>query len=352
MKVGLFTVAVASLNQIASATSCGLGDEWTYCSAEYNYCTITGEEARAGYIAYGKSSQYTLIPFANKGGDDLRFYCGNNFGDVIPGTVKECCYMSADTEETASSLAGSYPTVTEGNTIYFGSLDSTANYLVEYGASGESFYRPVSNAPMLCGNTMFNDPLYGTVKSCVYALSPLTSLPSARASTWSYCGAEGGSCSGISTSASSPTWIRYGASNQWFYKQVYSTSGYVPCTNGFFEDPIYGTYKYCYSSNQWFYKQVYSTSGYVPCTNGFFEDPIYGTYKYCYLDSSSSEEVSTSTMLTRKVNGMIYSAKTFDMTQVGMVNLIATLISVITVVALAARYCVQRKEKLEYESLV
>mmetsp|Transcript_10378 Transcript_10378/g.16755 ORF Transcript_10378/g.16755 Transcript_10378/m.16755 type:complete len:317 (-) Transcript_10378:217-1167(-) len=316
MKVGLFTVAVASLNQIASATSCGLGDEWTYCSAEYNYCTITGEEARAGYIAYGKSSQYTLIPFANKGGDDLRFYCGNNFGDVIPGTVKECCYMSADTEETASSLAGSYPTVTEGNTIYFGSLDSTANYLVEYGASGESFYRPVSNAPMLCGNTMFNDPLYGTVKSCVYALSPLTSLPSARASTWSYCGAEGGSCSGISTSASSPTWIRYGASNQWFYKQVYSTSGYVPCTNG------------------------------------FFEDPIYGTYKYCYLDSSSSEEVSTSTMLTRKVNGMIYSAKTFDMTQVGMVNLIATLISVITVVALAARYCVQRKEKLEYESLV
>eukprot|EP00484_Ammonia_sp_Unknown_P002338 CAMPEP_0197074742 /NCGR_PEP_ID=MMETSP1384-20130603/211260_1 /TAXON_ID=29189 /ORGANISM="Ammonia sp." /LENGTH=315 /DNA_ID=CAMNT_0042513583 /DNA_START=85 /DNA_END=1032 /DNA_ORIENTATION=- len=315
MKAGIFALAFASLNELTSATSCGLGDEWTYCSAEYEYCTITNSDARSGYIAYGKSGKYTLIPFGNKGSGDLRFYCGNNFGDVIVGTVKECCYKSVS-RQGAVSLAGTYDAVTEGETIYFGNLDSSINYLVEYGADGESFYRPVSNAPMYCGNTMFNDPIIGTVKSCVYNESPLAELPAPGADDWVYCGSEGGYCTGIETSTTEATWIKYGASDQYYYKQVYTTDGSVPCTNG------------------------------------FFEDSIYGTYKYCWLAETDSSKVSSSVAFTRKVNGVIYSAKTFDISKVGMVNLIAMLISVITVVALGVRYCLQRKEKLQYESLV
>ena len=126
---------------------------------------------------------------------------------------------------------------------------------MRYGANG-TWTSGIYSDGVLCANTIFGDPLVGTVKSCqilLYASIPTntaiptntpvpTNLPTAAATltpipTWTTCAVEDAVCSFSGTAL-----VRYGANSTWVSGTF--TDG-VLCANSIFSDPLVGTVKSC-----------------------------------------------------------------------------------------------------------
>ena len=172
---------------------------------------------------------------------------------------------------------------------------------VRYGADGAYFYQTLTDGTA-CVNSVFGDPLVGTVKSCAV-----------RPTEWTSCAWEGGQCA-----FSGAQEVRYGANGSYFYRTL---SGGTACTNDVFGDPVFGTLKQCayrpstgsgssgstdwtfcavegspctftgtrevrYGANGSYFFKTFSEG--TPCTNSVFGDPAFGTLKQCHTRATTT----------------------------------------------------------------
>jgi hypothetical protein len=130
---------------------------------------------------------------------------------------------------------------TEGGTCSF-----SGTRQVRFGA-GTSFITKTYTGSVACTYVAFGgDPINGTVKSCSYADTAVSTTPSPAPTpvappatdTWTACATEGGTCSFSGTRQ-----VRYGAGVNFIIKTF---TGSVGCNNyDFGGDPINGTVKSC-----------------------------------------------------------------------------------------------------------
>ena len=172
---------------------------------------------------------------------------------------------------------------------------------VRYGADGTYFYQTLTDGTA-CVNSVFGDPLAGTLKSCAV-----------RPTEWTFCAWEGGECA-----FSGAQEVRYGSNGSYFYRTL---SGGTACTNDVFGDPVFGTLKQCAyrpstgsgssGSTDWTFCAVegspctftgtrevrYGANGSyffktlsdgTPCTNSVFGDPAFGTLKQCHTRATTT----------------------------------------------------------------
>ena len=104
---------------------------------------------------------------------------------------------------------------------------------VRYGANGAYFYRTLTDG-MACTNSVFGDPIFGTVKQCEIGSD---AIASDSTSSWTFCATENGFCSFAGTLQ-----VRYGANGAYSYQTLINGTA---CTNGVFGDPLFGTVKRC-----------------------------------------------------------------------------------------------------------
>ena len=115
--------------------------------------------------------------------------------------------------------------------------------LVRYGANN-TWASGTYTDGVLCANSIFGDPVYGTAKSCQILSStplptatPVPTLTTTPMASWTTCAVENTVCS-----FSGPALVRYGANGSWVSGTY--TDG-VLCANSVFGDPIAGTVKSC-----------------------------------------------------------------------------------------------------------
>lgn len=113
----------------------------------------------------------------------------------------------------------------------------TGTRTVRYGANNTWVVRELaaSGGGVSCKNSVFGDPLPGTVKTC-----QLQDSPPPTSSTWTFCANEGSRCSFTGTRR-----VRYGANSKWVTRDVAASNGGVSCTNRVFGDPAPGVRKRC-----------------------------------------------------------------------------------------------------------
>ena len=80
-----------------------------------------------------------------------------------------------------------------------------------------------------CTNSVFGDPLYGTVKECQCITTAVAASASVK------CANEGGVCACVGE-------VMYGKGVKYVRK---AAIGSISCTNGVFGDPLVGTFKEC-----------------------------------------------------------------------------------------------------------
>lgn len=110
---------------------------------------------------------------------------------------------------------------------------------VRYGANNSYAYRNASTT-IACNNSVFGDPMVGTIKTCqVSSTADISATPAAA--IWSACATENATCN-----FSGKREVRYGA-NGYFVGKIFT--GGTACTNQVFGDPLRGKTKTCWVSS-------------------------------------------------------------------------------------------------------
>ena len=127
----------------------GMDTDFTSCAVEGDTCSILDTQL----VRYGANSYYKYKLLTN---DSIQ--CSNSAfgGDPIRGTVKSCDSIAAS-QFSYTDCAG------ENETCSF-----LGTRVVRYGANGSYNYQLV-NEEVSCTNAVFDDPIWGTRKSCSYS---------------------------------------------------------------------------------------------------------------------------------------------------------------------------------------
>ncbi len=150
---------------------------WLTCAVENAFCSFSGQAV----VRYGANGTWTSGIYTDG------VLCANSvFGDPLPGVVKSCQILlnagiptatgtatatgPATSTPTATPIPSSTPTPTAVPTWTTCAAEDafcsfTGQVLVRYGALGTWVSGYYTNG-VLCANSVFGDPLYGTVKSC------------------------------------------------------------------------------------------------------------------------------------------------------------------------------------------
>lgn len=150
--------------------------------------------------------------------------------------------QAATRTDRVSALATTWTTVAyEGQTFTV-----PASTSVRFGAGSSWVYLTLSGS-VVCSNTTFGDPAYGTPKTCqtgttTPAPSPApapapTPAPAPAPSSWTTVAYEG-----QTFTVPASTSVRFGTGSSWAYLTL---SGSVVCSNVTFGDPAYGVSKVC-----------------------------------------------------------------------------------------------------------
>jgi parallel beta-helix repeat protein len=183
--------------------------EWTFCANEGEICAFTG----TAQVRYGANGSYVYKTLS--GG----VACTNTvFGDPIYGVVKTCDFLN---EWTFCASEGGF-------------CAFTGTREVRYGAADSHFYKTLTDGTA-CTNSVFGDPIYGTVKQC----ATRAAAPPPTGTDWTFCASEGGTCAFTGTRE-----VRYGAAGSYFYNTLFEGTA---CTNAVFGDPVYGVFKQCHT---------------------------------------------------------------------------------------------------------
>jgi len=127
------------------------GTTWTTCATENDTCNFSGTRQ----VRYGANDTYATRTATGS------IACANYvFGDPVYGIVKSCQYSSETTataQETWTQCSPEY-----ANCSFSGTRQ------VRYGANGIFAYT-IASRSVACSNSVFGDPVYGTVKACSYS---------------------------------------------------------------------------------------------------------------------------------------------------------------------------------------
>jgi hypothetical protein len=126
---------------------------YSFCASENQTCSFSGQKS----VAYGANNNFAFLNLA--GGTA----CTNSvFGDPISGTVKACYIKDILTQAPApaSGPVGYTFCATENQTCSF-----TGQKSVAYGANNNFTMLNLSGGTE-CTNSVFGDPIFGTVKAC------------------------------------------------------------------------------------------------------------------------------------------------------------------------------------------
>jgi hypothetical protein len=141
-----YAASTASSTPTASTDSSAASQNYTYCSAEWNYCSFSGTAT----VRYGANGSYFYKTVT--GGTA----CSNDtFGDPAVGTVKSCSYAPA----ASTTISYTYCSGEWGYCSFSGTRQ------VRYGANNSYFYKTVTGG-ISCTNDNFGDPAVGITKSC------------------------------------------------------------------------------------------------------------------------------------------------------------------------------------------
>ncbi|MBF0343007.1 MAG: hypothetical protein HQL06_02135 [Nitrospirae bacterium] len=121
---------------------------WNYCAAENSTCRFSGDKI----VMYGAAVHNLWAIDVFRDGVECTNY---NFGDPDYGTSKACYYAS-------SSISWRYCAGENEFCGFFGSR------LVKYG-SYYYWHSGTYQNGVLCSNSVFGDPVFGTPKTCYFA---------------------------------------------------------------------------------------------------------------------------------------------------------------------------------------
>lgn len=238
---------------------------WKICGNEDSICRVDGKSI----IRYGERNVYVYKLVES----DIA--CSYTiFGDPLFGVHKKCDvfdisdylnntsqavtlqnFYGPENKRIFNSIFSSIRLVWTFCSYEHGTCKINTNSIVRYGHNNVFVYTYASN-DTICNNEKFGDPLYGTFKKCDYivlddltnrginlvnpfneSLSIYNNLSAQTPINWVYCSPEWGTCN-----ISARSIVRYGEHNNWRYL---FTNTSVSCTNDFFGDPLYGTFKKC-----------------------------------------------------------------------------------------------------------
>ncbi|WP_418181269.1 hypothetical protein ACNSOL_12235 (plasmid) [Aliarcobacter lanthieri] len=224
--------SVIATNESKMCTQIG-----SYCSGENGTCSFSGTKM----IAFGANGNY-VYKFATSS-----IGCNhNNFGDPAPNVVKSC-YIVNQAEMINNTCPSGYIYLEwigcagENNTCYVDGIKT-----VRYGTSGYYSYKTINNS-VYCSNTVFGDPILGSVKTCSFKNTTIKQVSTLTATCppnttdkniWLTCSSEGGTCSFNGTQV-----VRYGGDGKYYYKN--NVNGTIKCDNNTFGDPAPGAIKGC-----------------------------------------------------------------------------------------------------------
>jgi len=121
----------------------GGSGNWVRCADEWKQCSFNGR----AIVRYGKNGRYAY-KVANNG-----ISCTNGvFGDPNYGVFKECHYINL--HQRFRYCSNEYQT-----------CHTRGKSLIKYGEKGRYTYKVV-NGTTPCSNSVFGDPIVGTVKKC------------------------------------------------------------------------------------------------------------------------------------------------------------------------------------------
>jgi len=191
--------------------------EWTLCAEENQDCKMLGRSI----IRFGKGNGWLYeeaegsVPCTDA-----------HFGDPLYGTVKECDYLVETSKGTWKKCADENgKCAIPGNGVHS----------VKFGKN-QSWHTKFASGTVDCTNTLFTDPLVGTVKECWYYTGNV--LVKEGKGTWTHCANEGQECDHVGGAHT----VRFGKGNNWVYQ---IEGGNVSCNDETFGDPLYGTVKEC-----------------------------------------------------------------------------------------------------------
>ena len=157
--VAVFLFATVALLATFPSSASAQTSEWTFCAAEGGTCTFSGTQE----VRYGANGLYVYKTFTNATA------CTNSvFSDPIVGVAKSCSVKPTSGWTVCASEGGFCP--------------FSGTQQVRYGANGAYFYKTLTGGT-LCTNSVFGDPIVGTVKQCQIggASATLTATPSPTA---------------------------------------------------------------------------------------------------------------------------------------------------------------------------
>src|SRR5262245_33271369 len=153
----LLTLLIFSARASAQTTT------WTFCANEGGTCSFSGTQQ----VRYGANGGYVYKTLTDGTA------CTNSvFGDPAPGILKQCEIGSAASTNSWTFCAS------EGGFCGF-----TGTKVIRYGAGGLYYYKVVSDGTS-CANSVFDDPVVGTVKSC--AIGSVSISPPPPSSDWTF----------------------------------------------------------------------------------------------------------------------------------------------------------------------
>lgn len=200
-----------------------------------------------GYVVNGSFGD--IMSYAwDFGAKQLSLFSNPNLTcNSVPCGVPEGNANQADAAKALNNVrtevAGFYPTVVpEPATLSYTYCSAenqnctfTGKRVVRFGVNG--FYsHQLINDSVVCSNTVFGDPIKGTVKTCSNS-----SEVNSSSISYTQCASEWGTCT-----FSGKRIVRYGGNGQFNYQLATSS---IACTNAIFGDPIKGTVKTCSISN-------------------------------------------------------------------------------------------------------
>eukprot|EP01084_Bolivina_argentea_P269594 458228_1 len=200
------------------------GSSWIQCATESGWCTING--ISEGYMSYGESGKFNLIPFS-AANSTISISCNWRNGAISVST-HYCCYIAGIINFKTYNYNQTVP--------YFQNISFPELIIsgARYGLSGRYVYRAFERSIIHCHLNYFADPYATKVKVCDYTFTNVIPNGQGTDLEWVDCGEENGLCN---TFTDQQIWVRYGINNKYNYRYIQSYDGTIPCDDILFNNP-------------------------------------------------------------------------------------------------------------------
>lgn len=195
-----------------------------FCAADGQKCSVSAPHQ----VSYGEQSTFKTI-VANTSIDCSAAL----FGDPN-GSATKACFISRDAVPPTGPADHSFCAMESGRCEFVGTRS------VAYGFGSTFVYRAATGG-VDCLNSVFSDPLPGTLKACFLGAEGVVAPVPQGPAGYTYCATEGVRCDFAGYRD-----VAYGANGVYRYQ---SATGGLNCVNAVFGDPTPGVAKNCFQKD-------------------------------------------------------------------------------------------------------